>query len=206
MGYVRDKSPEEINAQFMTLMGVFSTLNLFGVVYVSPLPPTFEERIRSKEPVVALMFPRQTLEYKGGDYPDLSILYSALLESVGIETAFVTIPGRIYLAFSLGVKPDEARGLFTRVDDLIFRGEQSWVPVEVTQISGGFLKAWQLGAKEWRENAVSSQAGFFPLHEAWQLFEPVALPGNLEIALPAKEAIVSAFLQQAEEFAGRNTP
>ena len=33
---------------------------------------------------------KQTLEYRAGDCDDLSILYSALLESVGVETAFIT--------------------------------------------------------------------------------------------------------------------
>jgi hypothetical protein len=39
-----------------------------------------------------LQFPNQTLEYKARDCDDLSMLYNALLESVGIKTAFITIP------------------------------------------------------------------------------------------------------------------
>ncbi len=203
MGDIRDKSPEAINAKFLTAMGVFSALDLFGVAYVSAPKPTFAERTSNTDAVVFLQFPRQTLEYKAGDYADLSILYSALLESVGVETAFITVPGHISMAFSLGLKPDEARGLFTHVDNLIFRGDKSWVPVEVTQISGGFLKAWELGAKEWRENAARNQVGFYPLREAWQEYEPVQLTGGVEMTLPGRDAIVNAFLQQVEQLVGR---
>ena len=36
-----------------------------------------------------VQFPHQTLELKGGDCDDLSVLFSSLLESVGIESALV---------------------------------------------------------------------------------------------------------------------
>lgn len=51
--------------------------------------------IQARDAVDCLKFPRQTLEYRGGDCDDLSILYCALLESVGIETAFIATPGHI---------------------------------------------------------------------------------------------------------------
>jgi hypothetical protein len=203
MGYIRGKGPEAMDEKFLAAMGVFSALDLFGVAYVSGPEPTFAKGTGNKDTVVFLQFPRQTLEYKAGDYADLSILYAALLESVGVETAFITVPGRIYVAFALGSKPDEARGLFTRADNLIFRGDQCWVPVEVTQINSGFLKAWELGAKEWREGVVRNQAGFFPLHEAWGEYEPVQLPGGMGVTLPGRDAIVNAFLKQVDQFAAR---
>ena len=46
-----------------------------------------------KNAVDFLQFPRQTLVYGAGDCDDISILYNSLLESVGIRTAFITIPG-----------------------------------------------------------------------------------------------------------------
>jgi transglutaminase-like putative cysteine protease len=35
--------------------------------------------------------------YRAGDCDDLSILYCSLLEAIGIRTAFVTIPGHIFM-------------------------------------------------------------------------------------------------------------
>jgi hypothetical protein len=100
------------------------------------------------------------------------------------STAFITIPGHIFIAFSTGVSPNEARKTFSRADDLIFRNEKSWVPVEVT-VSAGFLRAWQDGAREWRENLSRNQVAFYPLHDAWQLYEPVGLPGaEVAVNLP----------------------
>jgi tetratricopeptide (TPR) repeat protein len=122
------------------------------------------------------------------------------LESVGIETAFITIPGHIFIAFSTRVSPDEARKTFSRADDLIFRSDKSWIPVEVTE-SAGFLQAWQDGAKEWRENTSSNQAAFYPLHDAWQSYEPVGLPGaEVTVQLPPSEKIVTAYQEEVAKF------
>ena len=66
----------------------------------------------------------------------LRILYCALLESVGMPTAFVTAPGHIYVAFDLGLDPEAARKIFNRPDDLIFRDGGTWLPVEITLVQG----------------------------------------------------------------------
>ncbi|MBT3272396.1 MAG: tetratricopeptide repeat protein, partial [Spirochaetales bacterium] len=120
-----------------------------------------------------LQFPRQTLLYKAGDCDDLSILYNALLESAGVETAFITIPGHIYIAFALEMVTREAQLLFGYADDLIFKNEKVWIPLEVTALDGDFLQAWFTGAQEWRTAVQSGDAGFIPTREAWRIYEPV---------------------------------
>jgi tetratricopeptide (TPR) repeat protein len=98
------------------------------------------------------------------------------------------------------VSPDEARKTFSHADDLIFRNDKSWIPVEVTE-SAGFLQAWQDGAREWRENLSRNQADFYPLRDAWQLYEPVGLPGaEVAVNLPPSENVVSAYREQTVKF------
>ena len=93
------------------------------------------------------------MEYRGGDCDDLTILYCALLEAVGFETAFITVPGHIFMAFSLDQSPAEALTRFSHPEELVIKENKAWIPLEVTAREGGFLKAWQMGAQEWRENA-----------------------------------------------------
>ena len=50
-----------------------------------------------------LQFPYQTLLYHGGDCDDLSILNCSLFEALGIQTAFITIPGHIYMAYEISL-------------------------------------------------------------------------------------------------------
>jgi tetratricopeptide (TPR) repeat protein len=186
-----------VNPNLLTAIAFFEAVQLYGLKYSQDPIPTFTA---NKQVADYIQFPRQTLQYKGGKCSDFSVLYSALLESVGIETAFITIPGHIFIALSAAVSPDEARKTFSRADDLIFFGDKSWIPVEVTE-KGGFLQAWQDGAKEWRENTSNNQAAFYPLHDAWQLYEPVGLPGGeVTVLLPPSEKIVTAYQEEVAKF------
>lgn len=200
-GLVSSKGNKAVNSNLLAGIGFHEALVLYGVNYVTDPTSPYVERSQQKQAVDFLQFPRQTLEYKAGDCDDLSILYCAFFESVGIETAFITVPGHIYMAFSLGVNPEEARKSFTQADDIIFREGKSWIPVEVTERTGGFLVAWQTGAKEWREGLSHGQAGFFPVHDAWTVFEPVQLPGAVSgISLPPMEKIASRLQEESVKF------
>jgi tetratricopeptide (TPR) repeat protein len=187
----------EISSNLLVAIAFFEALQLYGLKYSQDPISTFTA---NKQVADYIQFPRQTLQYKGGKCSDFSILYSALLESVGIETAFITIPGHIFVAFSTGVSPDDAKKTFSRANDLIFLGDKSWIPVEVTE-SGEFLRAWQDGAKEWRENTSNNQAAFYPLHDAWQVYEPVGLPGaEVTVELPPSDKIVTAYQEEVAKF------
>lgn len=201
-GMVKGKTSGAVNPNLLQAMAFHDALSLYGLSYVVDPKSSYAE-LSKKRAVDFLQFPRQTLEYKGGDCDDLSILYSALFESVGIETAFITIPGHIFMAFSLGLTPDDARKAFSYPDELIFRDGKSWVPVEVTE-RGGFMKAWQTGAKKWRENLKRQQAALYPVNEAWKIYEPVGLPGTgAAMSLPAQENIVSLFQEEVTRFIER---
>ncbi len=182
----------------LTAIAFFQALQLYGLAYSQDPIPTLTS---SRQVADFIQFPRETLQYKGGKCSDFSVLYSALLESVGIETAFITIPGHIFLAFTTGTPPDEAKKSYSsRAGDLIFQGGKSWIPVEVTE-TAGFLQAWQDGAKEWRDGTARGQAAFYALHQAWQVYEPVALPGaDVAVKLPASEQIVSATQREMSAF------
>jgi hypothetical protein len=173
---VRDDPSTAGSLNFRIALGLFEELGLYGVRYTVSPTGSYAETSADRFAVDFLQFPRQTLEYKGGDCSDLSILYAALLESIGIETAFITVPGHIFLAFAPGLSPDEAASVFSHAEDLIVIDGKVWVPVEITLVKNGFLAAWKEGSREWREN-VATRA-FYPLHEAWSVYGPVALPGT----------------------------
>jgi hypothetical protein len=124
-----------------------------------------------------IQFPRQTLENRSGKCSDLSVLYASLLEAVDVETAFVTVPGHIFIAVALGMNEGDARKFFDDQNDLVFLGGKVWLPLELTLRDKDFLTSWARGAQEWRGNREKGQAALFPLHEAWENYVPVALPG-----------------------------
>jgi tetratricopeptide (TPR) repeat protein len=148
-----------------------------------------------------IQFPQQTLDYRSGKCSDFSALYASMFEAVGVETAFITIPGHIYMAVALTLSPDDARAAFTHKDDLIIIDNKVWLPIEITLREGGFMKAWQEGAKEWRENLSKKQAVLYPLHTAWKTYEPVGYSTTTsDIKIPADDQIAKAMSLDLDAF------
>ncbi|MBA7530690.1 hypothetical protein ES705_22899 [subsurface metagenome] len=204
-GLVRNKGPKLINQNLRMGMGLFEALSTYGLNYViDPNTPAYEEASKDKSVIDFLQFPRQTLEYKGGDCDDLSILYCALLESIGIETAFITIPGHIFIAFSLDMDPGEARKTFSSEDDLVFRDDKTWVPVEITRVGDRFLEAWRVGSKQWRDNVEKDAVGFYPMNRNWQLYEAAGSPGEkVELDLSSLGSAADIYEKEINEFVER---
>ena len=193
-GLVRQHGYPVLDLNLRIGIALHQALAEYGMSYVVDRSTPYAEFVEKKYAVDFLQFPRQTLEYRAGDCDDLSILYAALLEAVSVETAFVTVPEHIYIAFALQMSPQEARRFFINPDSVIEMEGQIWLPLEVTEIQGGFLKAWDSGAQAWRKYRTSGEAAFYPVHEAWNVFAPVGLPGEgPTLELPAESTTAAAY-------------
>jgi tetratricopeptide (TPR) repeat protein len=191
---VGERMRDGISRNLQTAMGLFEAERLFGMNYVVDPSSSYVENAGNESSVDYLQYPSQTLFFRGGDCDDLSILYCSLLQSLGIETAFITIPGHIYMAFRLDMDPSEARGAFSDPALYIVRGTEVWIPVEITMVKDGFVKAWRIGAKEWSDNAKTGSASFYPMQEAWKLYPSVGIPGvAARFVLPSDAETMQAF-------------
>ena len=203
-GSLRSDEVRAVNSNFRTAMAIFEGLTVYGIGYVIDPSTPYSVLSEDTESIDFVQFPNQTLAYKAGDCDDITILYSALLESVGIETAFVTAPGHIFMAFNLGMKPDSAAKLFAGTDDLILTEDETWIPIEITLVRDGFLKAWQIGAKEWRETNKDGTSGFFNVRKAWEFYEPVGfVQGAVAVMLPDSEKVISQYKIALNKFINR---
>mgnify|MGYP006275235381 CR=1 FL=1 len=199
-GFLQGQTSRAVDENLQTAMALHEALDLFGITYVIDPTTPYAELSASQDSIDFLQFPKQTLEYLAGDCDDLSILYTALLEAVGIETAFITVPGHIYTAFALEMSPDHVENRLNRAEDVITRDGKAWVPVEITLRRQGFLRAWDEGAKQWRLHHNADQAGFHPMHEGWALYEPVGFPGTPSLSFPEREEVLAAFSGQLIKF------
>ncbi len=193
-GIARAAGYQSIDANLRQAVGLLEQLRLYGVQYVPDPKVPYAKSSLQEGSVDYLQFPAQTLDYRAGDCDDMSILYAALLEAAGVESAFITVPGHIYVAFALGMNPSQARGFFSNSGDLIERDGKLWLPIEVTLWNDGFMKAWQAGARQWRDANARNQAALYPVREAWKLFEPVAMIGSeASVELPRSDALSARF-------------
>ena len=143
--------------EFMLGLAMVEAVGRYGVSYVIDPTTPFKETSASVQAVDYLQFPVQTLTYKAGDCDDLSILYCALMEALGVSTAFITVPGHIYAAFSLGMTPEEAEAYYYGNEDFIYLDNRTWVPVEITLMDKGFKAAWKKGSQEWKQFASAER-------------------------------------------------
>ena len=200
-GLIRENGSKAVNLNFRLGMGMFEAMKLYGMNYVIDPTTPYAEFAGKTETPDYLQFPTQTLSYKGGDCDDLTVLFCAALESIGIETAFITIPGHIFAAFSIDMDPEKAKKYFKNSNDFIFLDNKTWVPVEITMFNEDFMKAWQTGAKEWRDNKNLESAELYPTQLSWKKYEPVGMPGNeIRVPLPPADDIVAVYTESLDSF------
>ena len=155
---------------------IFGALGVYGLSYIVDPTSPFPEFSEKRGAVDYLQYPRDTLVRKSGDCDDLSILYAAALESIGIPTALVDVPGHIFVIFNTGVPEKEVASLGFPASWLVAHKGTVWVPVEMTMVDHPFTRAWQKAAEEFRDWAAQGKVEIVEIQKAWERFQPVTLP------------------------------
>lgn len=191
-----------IDRNLQAAIGIHEALRLLGIASVSPPTASYSFAARDGTTPETVRLPLQTLKDRCGDSGELSILYCSLLGSAQVDTAFVLVPGHMFIAFALAARPDEARRMFGGGDGLVFRDGKAWIPLEVTEREESFLAAWQTGAKEWQK--AKKQAHFYPVRSAGSS-GPVGSSGSESAPLPDPAQLAASFQQEAVQLLARDT-
>ena len=197
---VREKKRTTVPVNIQYAMGIFEALNEFGINYVIDPSSAFEDNVGTSS-IDFLQFPYQTLMFKGGDCDDLSILVCSLFESVGIKTAFITIPGHIFMAFDSGMTKAEADEKLRSLDNYIEVDDEVWIPLEITLSNEGFYKAYKYGAREWNKAYSEGTAAMYRMQNSWESYPPISVPGATEkFTMPTKKQISLAFEKSVDQW------
>ncbi|MBN2425589.1 MAG: outer membrane beta-barrel protein [Calditrichaceae bacterium] len=152
---------------FKKAQALFEYLQQEGIKYqADPNIPFYQDD--------RVQYAQETLKWGSGDCDDLTVLYSSLLESLGIRTAFVDIQvlagemAHLYLLFDTGLEPDKAELISSNDKRYVIRnsgrGKKTvWIPVETTLVASGFEQAWNHGAQSYLQEAVLNNG----LAEGW---------------------------------------
>ena len=179
--YLPEAGP--LNQKLVSAMAYFSGLTASGTNYIiDPNTPFTELR---DDQIDYVQFPRETLHLKSGDCDDLSVLISAGLENLGIRTAFIEIPGHLFLMFDTGLGVDEADLISQDSSLLAIKDGTVWIPLEATMVNTSFNEAWAEGARKYQVALAANELGIIDLKEAWKTFQPVTLrKASYSIDLP----------------------
>lgn len=198
-GLVREDSSPVASREFRIAMGLFQGLGTYGMRYVVDPQSAYADLADQKGAIDYLQLPSQSLELHGGDCDDLTALYCALLESVGIDSAIITIPGHIYMAICPNLDSRTASDFFSNEGDFLSSKGRLWIPVEITMVKDGFLAAWKEGAKEWRANRDSGR--FYSTEDAWKAYESVdSPPGAGQLTSFGEEAAMASYRKELDRY------
>ncbi len=110
-----------------------------------------------------VQFPSETLKLKGGDCDDLSAAFGSLLESIGIQTAFVDYQSKdgishVNLIVNTNIPAGQYK-LITNNDKKYYvrknisKDDEIWIPIETTSLTD-FSKAWSVAAEKFQMEAI----------------------------------------------------
>jgi fibronectin type 3 domain-containing protein len=159
---------------------VFDAMGVIGLTYLPDPTNPYQVSSGKTDVVDYIQYPRETLRRKSGDCDDLVAIYSAALESLGIYTLVVEVPGHMFMMFSTGIDAD-ADG-YTNNNLYIIHNGKLWIPVETTIVGNSFVKAWELGANnyyKWQNKGLT----ILDVHESWNIFKPATLPDSTQAPL-----------------------
>lgn len=204
-GLVRERARPEIDKGLQYAMGIFEGLRLAGIVRsVDPSTPYAASRA-SPENLDYLQYPFQTLAYRGGDSDDVAVLYAAALESVGIKTGLVFLPGEVLVAARLDMAEAEARTAFVGAIDAVGARGHAWILVSTDLMREGFMRAWQAGSAKWAAASSSGKApSILELAEGWKEFPARGVPGvDFRPPKPSEAQVSLAFENAMQRFVSR---
>lgn len=182
-------------------MQVFYGLTELGCLYQRDPTSPFDAAQENAQIVDAISLPRNTLKRATGDCDDLTVLFCSLLETAGIETAFITVPGHIYAAFNTKVAAKNYKEIHPSKEMSLNIDGDLWVPVEITMIGQtGFTKAWRLGIEQFSlyENEPEMRS-LIKTRKAQEVYRPVGLlETDLGLQYGDKTKIVNDFYNEVE--------
>lgn len=121
-----------------------------------------------------VQFPHQILTNKAGDCEDLLVLLASSMESVGVPTAFIDVPGHVMLAISSGMDRAELERQGFSIEYFIEKGSGFWLPLETTLMGkADFVSAWLTANRHYqsvRDGGITPEVIEFS--EAHRLYPP----------------------------------
>ena len=179
---------------------LYSMLRFEKLVY-TPDPDLSYYNVSSNANIIDfLQYPGETLKKKSGDCDDFVALYCSVLENIGIPTAFIDVPGHIFMAFDLNIPVNSVESMGFNPRDVIISQDKVWLPIETTLIgSAEFHDAWENAAKRYHlEINKGNFPDLIPMYEARRIYRPSQYhPGGVVGKTYETEKVVKNYKDQS---------
>ncbi len=183
-------------------MQAFVALGEIGCLYQANTLLPFTKVQGNPAVVDTVHLARETLKSGLGDCSDLTVLYDSILESLAVDTGFITVPGHIFAAIDTKVQSRDYRKVHPDRSMTLDVNGELWIPVEITLVGKtGFMEAWRKGMEEWTAcDADPKKRAFYVTKQARDVYRPVGLKEvDLGLQYGRKEAIVEGFQKDRDK-------
>lgn len=152
---------------------LFDSLGALSMKYIADPSNPYQIISWKTDTVDYIQYPRETLARNSGDCDDLVGLFAAALESIGVRTVVLDVPGHMFMMFASSI-PD-LPGIDTMDGMLVAFDGQLWVPLEMTMVGKQFMNAWEAGSKQYLSWAGRG-LGQMDIRRSWERFKPASMP------------------------------
>jgi len=187
---INESKPESgpLSDNIVTAMTLFDVFSAHGIRYVIDPNSPYSEVENNR--VDYVQFSRETLKIKSGDCDDLSVLMSAGLENLGVNTAILDVPGHLLIMFDSGLSVAEKDRISLQDSLMVERDGNIWIPLEATMIGTSFAEAWTEGARKYFKFKKDKSLKVIALMNAWKEYLPVTLkPAAYSIKVPNESRV-----------------
>ncbi len=195
-GLVKSTLPENLTKALQ----LYTMLNQEKLIYTPDPDLSYSSVSTNTNLIDFLQYPGETLLKKRGDCDDMVTLYCSVLENAGIPTAFIDIPGHIFMAFDLNILPSQIEESGFNLRDVISLQGKVWLPIETTVIGkANFRDAWESAAQRYH---LAINQGFFPelikLADARKLYRPSSYnPTQQNGTFLVKETLIKEYTDES---------
>ena len=193
VGVARSHARTGLNKNMQYAMYVHEGLRNIGIAVEENSDTPYNTYHLDLSALDYIQYPYQTLSYRSGDKDDIAILYMSMLQSVGIDAAFIPLDDDFIVAINLGDATSSLLSLFNDESRILVVDDKVWLPVSIKAMNEGFVNSWLKGIEE--VNAMidaEEDVSFIVLADAWQNYPPSGFStGETTSKTPVESEVVA---------------
>lgn len=194
VGIARNHLRTGLNRNMQFAMYVFEGVRLAGVQCIPDASTPYAESHLDPSILDYIQYPFQTLKYMTGDADDVGMLMLALLESTGINAAYIPLEDDFIVVIDLGIDAASAGRMFDGYDRIMVIDDNAWIPLSMRALKEGFINSWYKAITD-IQIATDNEEDFefILLTDAWQYYPPAGFSSGENISVePSEESLTKS--------------
>lgn len=191
VGIARNQLRSGLSQKLQFAMYLYEGIRLNGIECKADNATPYSVYHMDDELLDYIQYPFQSLIYKSGDVDDIGVLFMAMLQSVGIDAAYIPLENDFIVLIDVNQSAAKVSSMLDGLDRAIVLYDQIWIPVSMSTLREGFVNSWYNAVVEIAEaEANGEDVMFYLLSEGWQTYPPAAFSSGSNVSDKPLEALL----------------